>query len=50
MNWMRDPTAETTAIKRARMTPPSSLEGKTVGLFDIGKTRTDEFSIKLKFE
>ena len=43
MNWMRDPTAETTAIKRARMTPPSSLEGKTVGLFDIGKTRTDEF-------
>ena len=43
MNWMRDPTAETTSVKRARLKPPSSLAGKTVGLFDIGKTRTDEF-------
>jgi hypothetical protein len=43
MNWMRDPTAETSAIKRARRAPPPSLTGKTVGLFDIGKTRTDEF-------
>jgi hypothetical protein len=43
MNWMRDPTAETAAIKRARLAPPTSLTGKTVGLFDIGKTRTDEF-------
>lgn len=42
-NWMRDPTAETSAIKRARLKPPPSLAGKTVGLFDIGKTRTDEF-------
>ncbi len=40
---MRDPTAETSAIKRARRAPPPSLTGKTVGLFDIGKTRTDEF-------
>ena len=43
MNWMRDPTAETSAVKRARLAPPPSLAGKTVGLFDIGKTRTDEF-------
>jgi hypothetical protein len=43
MSWMRDPTAETSPVKRARLTPPSSLEGKTIGLFDIGKTRTPEF-------
>jgi len=42
-NWMRDPTAETSAVKRARRAPPKSLEGLTIGLFDIGKTRTDEF-------
>jgi hypothetical protein len=42
-NWMRDPTAETSAIKRPRKAPPPSLEGKTIALFDIGKTRTDEF-------
>jgi hypothetical protein len=42
-NWMRDPTAETSAVKRARRAPPPSLEGKTIGLFDIGKTRTPEF-------
>jgi hypothetical protein len=28
---------------RARGAPPKSLEGLTVGLFDIGKTRTPEF-------
>lgn len=42
-NWMRDPTSETASVKRARRAPPKSLEGLTVGLFDIGKTRTDEF-------
>ncbi len=42
-NWMRDPTAETSAVKRPRRAPPKSLEGKTIGLFDIGKTRTPEF-------
>ncbi len=42
-NWMRDPTAETSAVMRARLQPPPSLAGKTVGLFDIGKARTDEF-------
>ena len=41
--WMRDPTAETAPLKRARREPPKSLAGLTVGLFDIGKTRSDEF-------
>ena len=43
LNWMRDPTAEIAAAKRARLAPLPSLAGKTVGLFDIGKTRSDEF-------
>ena len=42
-NWMRDPTSETTAVKRPRVKPPASLEGLTIGLFDIGKARTEEF-------
>ena len=42
-NWMRDPTAETSPVKRPRRAPPPSLEGLTIGLFDIGKGRTDEF-------
>jgi len=40
---MRDPTAEASPLKRARVKPPASLDGLTIGLFDIGKTRTDEF-------
>lgn len=43
LNWMRDPTPETSPLKRARLAPPASLEGKTVALFDIGKSRTKEF-------
>ena len=43
MTWLRDPTAETAPLKRARVKPPQSLEGLTIGLFDIGKTRSDEF-------
>ena len=43
MNWLRDPTSETSAIKRPRVKPPASLDGLTIGLFDIGKTRSDEF-------
>ena len=42
-NWLRDPTAETSAIKRPRVKPPASLDGLTIGLFDIGKTRSNEF-------
>ena len=40
---MRDPTAETAAVRRERLTPPKSLDGLTIGLLDIGKTRSDEF-------
>ena len=43
MQWMRDPTAETSPVKRPRLAPPQSLAGLTVGLFDIGNTRTSEF-------
>ena len=43
LNWMRDPTAENASTKRTRVAPLASLEGRTIGLFDIGKTRTDEF-------
>jgi hypothetical protein len=42
-SWLRDPTAETSAVKRARRAPPASLVGKTIALFDIGKARSDEF-------
>ena len=41
--WLRDPTAETAALKRPRLAPPRSLDGLTVALMDIGKTRSDEF-------
>ena len=30
MNWMRDPTSEALAAKRARRKPPASLAGLTV--------------------
>jgi hypothetical protein len=30
-------------VKRPRHAPPKSLEGLTIGLFDIGKARTPEF-------
>lgn len=40
---MYDPTAEQTALQRRRLAPPESLENKVVALFDIGKTRSDEF-------
>jgi hypothetical protein len=43
MSSMRDPTAETTPLKRAPVKRPASLHGLTIGLFDIGKTRSDEF-------
>jgi hypothetical protein len=48
MSWLRDPTAETSAIKRARVKPPRSLDGLTIALFDIGKTRTSEFLDQLE--
>ena len=40
---LHDPTAELSSILRQRCQPPASLDGKTIALFDIGKTRSDEF-------
>lgn len=40
---LHDPTAETAPTTRPRRTPPPSLHGRTVALFDIGKARADEF-------
>lgn len=47
MLWLRDPTSEQSPVKRPRRAPPPSLDGLTVGLFDIGKTRTPEFLDRL---
>jgi hypothetical protein len=40
---MRDPTGEAASVQRERLKPPPSLDGLTIGLLDIGKTRSDEF-------
>lgn len=38
-----DPTAETAALTVPRLDRPPSIEGRTIGLFDIAKMRGDEF-------
>jgi len=45
---LRDPTAETSPTRRARLAPPPALEGKTVALMDIGKSRGKEFIDRLE--
>ena len=40
---LHDPTSERSPLQRPRVSPPESLEGKTVALFDLGKIRSDEF-------
>jgi len=40
---MRDPTAETSPVMRARTEPPPDLSGRTVALLSISKERSDEF-------
>jgi hypothetical protein len=45
---MLDPTAETSAPRRERRPPPPSLEGRVVGLLDIGKARGDVFIGRLE--
>lgn len=47
-NWLRDPTSESQPLKRPRLKPPASLDGLTIGLFDIGKTRSPEFLDRLE--
>jgi hypothetical protein len=45
---LRDPTAESSPTRRARLTPPASIDGKTVALMDIGKSRGVEFLDRLE--
>ena len=45
---LRDPTAETARVSRARKAPLANLTGKTVALMDIGKMRGDEFIERLE--
>jgi hypothetical protein len=45
---LRDPTGETSPVRRARLTPPPSFDGKTVALMDIGKARGAEFIDRLE--
>ena len=45
---LRDPTAESAPTRRARLAPPPSLDGKTVALMDIGKSRGKEFIDRLE--
>ena len=35
-------------MRRARLAPPPSLDGKTVALMDIGKSRGEEFIDRLE--
>ena len=43
-----DPTAEREAVMRARLAPPASLDGRTVALLDIGKSRGNVFLDRLE--
>ena len=43
-----DPTAESAPAKRERVAPPSTLDGLTIGLLDIGKARGDVFLDQLE--
>ena len=45
---LRDPTAESSPTRRARLAPPPSIDGKTVALMDIGKARGVEFLDRLE--
>jgi hypothetical protein len=45
---LRDPTAESSPMRRPRLAPPPSLDGKTVALMDIGKSRGKEFIDRLE--
>jgi hypothetical protein len=45
---LRDPTAETSPVRRSRLAPPLSLEGKSVALMDIGKARGSGFIDRLE--
>ena len=40
---LHDPTSEAAPAHRPRRRPPTALDGRTVALFDIGKSRAGEF-------
>ena len=43
-----DPTAEAQPVVRARLAPPTNLDGLTVALLDIGKARGNVFLDRLE--
>jgi len=45
---LRDPTAELSAVRRARLDRLTVRDGVSVALFDIGKMRGDEFLDRLE--
>ena len=45
---LRDPTAEKSPTRRARLAPLRSLSNQTVALMDIGKSRGAEFIDRLE--
>ncbi len=45
---LRDPTAESSPVRRPRLAPPTALDGKVVALMDIGKSRGVEFLDRLE--
>jgi hypothetical protein len=45
---LRDPTAESAPVRRPRLAPPPSIDGRTVALMDIGKSRGAEFIDRLE--
>ena len=45
---LRDPTAESSPTRRARLAPPPSIDGKTVALMDIGKSGGKVFLDRLE--
>ncbi len=46
---MRDPTAETADVQRARLRPPADLSSATIGLLSISKERSEEFLDRVEF-
>ena len=43
LNYMRDPTGETSETMRTSRPFPAELKEKTIALFDISKERSSEF-------
>ena len=48
LNYMRDPTSETSSTMRSSRSFPNDLTGKTIALLDISKERSSEFHDSLE--